>query len=239
MNKNVILLSYDKVFASVYPDHYKYYMEAINNQGLYPVLLNSTGDQNSVINKIGLSAGVIFCGGGDVDPRFYGESDIHPSVKIAGKAADEIEIKAIRHILKINKPFFAICRGIQVLNVALGGTLYQDLDAHFPPEGKLKYHNNLEKTGDISYKPSHHVNIIKDSLIYRILGKEKIFVNSTHHQAVRDVAPGLHVTGRSPDGVIEVVEIPGRDNALAVQFHPERMWVEDMRKLFAHFTSRK
>jgi len=241
MSKDILLLSYDKVFAEVYPEHYKYYMEVAESFGFHPELADSIEDRDSILKKIESSACVIFCGGGDVNPRYYGKKNIHSSVKIAGKYTDETEIKAIKHILKINKPFLAICRGIQVLNVALGGTLYQDLDAHFPPEGKPKYHNNLDKLPDERYKSTHYVNIEKDSLIYRILGKEKIFVNSTHHQAVKDLAPGLCITGKSPDGVIEVVEIPENDNALAVQFHPERMWTydEDMRKLFKYFIIRK
>lgn len=143
--------------------------------------------------------GLLLSGGGDIHPRFYNQ-DLLNSEEIE-EERDEWELWLTREVFKMGKPILGICKGMQVLNVALGGTLYQDIPGH--------------------RNTKHLINISEGSLLHRIMGGEKaIEVNSSHHQALKDVPPHLQVIAHSSDGVIEAVE--GRHWVLGVQFHPER-----------------
>jgi putative glutamine amidotransferase len=160
--------------------------------------------------------GVLIPGGADVDPRFYGAKR-SATVTYTDPERDEYEIRVIRAAVKRGMPVLGICRGQQSINVALGGTLYQDIEAdgagslkHQSPRGPR--HNSLV----------HSVDVEPGSRYRRATGAARIKVNSRHHQSVRDVAPGLQVTARSSDGVIEGIESPdGR--VVAVQCHPEAL----------------
>ena len=146
---------------------------------------------------------------------------------------DRFEIDLIRAFYEAGKPIFGICRGIQVLNIALGGTVYQDLQADCPSA----YIGHSQKA--YGAYPVHHVNVKKGSLLHAALG-DTAYVNSRHHQALKDVAKGLVVTAMAPDGVIEGIESAGSDQVAAVQWHPENMWREhpEMRALFEQFIAR-
>lgn len=149
--------------------------------------------------------GLLLSGGGDVNPRFYGEEN-KGSVDIDDER-DEWELGLVKNFFQQGKAILAICRGVQVLNVALGGTLCQHIEGHKGNNGKLE----------------HKIRVKRGSFLFDILGGcEEIMVNSSHHQSVKDVAPPLEECARSDDNVIEAVE--GEGFVLGVQFHPERIY---------------
>jgi putative glutamine amidotransferase len=158
--------------------------------------------------------GLMVTGGAfDIDPGLYGERDRHASVTLKdGRTGFELAV--LRAALERGKPVLGICGGQQLLNVALGGTLYQHIPDAIP--GALDH----EQAGPKD-QPSHAVEIIAGTRLAAITGQARILVNSTHHQAVKDVAPGLVVNALAPDGVIEGIEDPARPFCLGVQWHPE------------------
>lgn len=163
--------------------------------------------------------GVILTGGSDVDPAFYGSAP-HPKLGSVIKPRDEFELALCREALSRDLPILAICRGHQVLNVATGGTLVQDLPSE-PSGGSVDHDPDTERA-----VRTHAVRILEGSRLRRLLGKETVGVNSFHHQAVRDLGQGLVATAWAPDGVIEGIEDPARRFVLGVQWHPESFWRE-------------
>lgn len=157
--------------------------------------------------------GVCVTGGGDVDPARYGQ-DPWPGLKDPDPRRDTAEVEAIRGALAAGRPVLGICRGIQVLAVAAGGSLHQDL----PTAG---YPDHWDEGRQ--YEPVHRVEIEPGTVTAKVFGSA-LTVNSIHHQAVAEAGPGLTVTGWAPDGVIEALEGPG---LLAVQWHPERLYRND------------
>ena len=173
-----------------------------------------------------LCDGLLLSGGVDLDPSLYGEERLNDTVKICTER-DAFELALFRAFCEKGKPIFGICRGCQLINVALGGTLYQDL---------------AEQKGLIHSDPAlrHAICVQPGSLLHRLFG-ESCIVNSTHHQSVKDVAPGLVVTARAMDGVVEAFEHTSLP-IFATQFHPERLtgilWDDrtpDFLPLFQHF----
>jgi putative glutamine amidotransferase len=159
--------------------------------------------------------GIIMTGGADIHPSFYGQIVLERCAEI-DEERDRFEVELIHVARSRDLPFLGICRGLQVLNVALGGSLYQDLSyrqgtdpAHMSPR---------ERRGE----PAHPVAIAASTRLAEIIGARELHVTSTHHQIIHDLAPNLQVSAVAPDGVIEGVEGPGRF-LLAVQWHPERM----------------
>ncbi len=162
--------------------------------------------------------GLLLSGGGDLSPLLFGE-DPSPKVESISTARDEAELALFRAARERGLPILAICRGLQVVNVALGGDLYQDIPSQLPGASG---HNPAPLHAE---EPYHHVRVEAGSLLDRALtaGGSPVAVNSFHHQAARRVAPGLRVTARSADGVVEALEGEGPPFLLAVQFHPEGM----------------
>jgi putative glutamine amidotransferase len=156
--------------------------------------------------------GVLLTGGVDVDPREYGEAP-HPTVEI-DPARDAFELALARETLARNLPLLAICRGAQVLNVAAGGTLIQDLPSQHP--SKLNHSLTTPK-----HAIAHDVTIAPATCLATLLGSGTVAVNSRHHQAVKDTAPGFIVSATAPDGVIEAIERPDASFCVGVQWHPE------------------
>lgn len=181
--------------------------------------------------------GLVISGGGDIDPTRYGQSP-SPYVQGIEPNRDEIEAQLVRWAVEDDKPLLAICRGIQVMNVALGGSLIQDIPSDV--KGALRHDANT----DVLYKlRTHEVMVTPGSLLHTTLGinGERLAVNSLHHQAIGDLAPGLEVVARADDGIIEGVEMRDRRFALGVQWHPETLVDEcpSMKRLFtglAHAT---
>jgi putative glutamine amidotransferase len=192
------------------------YTRAVLEAGGLPVILPIAIAEAALVEEY-LEAidGLIMTGGVDIHPSFYGQIVLERCGEI-DEERDRFEVELIHAARGRDLPFLGICRGLQVLNVALGGTLYQDLSyrqgtdpAHMSPR---------ERRGE----PAHGVAITPGSRLADILGPRDMPVTSTHHQIIRDLAPDLVVSAAAPDGVIEAVEGPGRF-LLAVQWHPERM----------------
>jgi len=160
--------------------------------------------------------GLLVTGGGDIDPLTFGEEP-KKGLRSVCPERDEFEISIIKKMLALNKPVFAICRGCQVLNIALDGDIYQDIYSQI--ERELLQHTQIAPR----YHTSHYINIKKDSLLFRIVQEESIRVNSFHHQTVRKVSPYFAVAATSNDGLIEAIESKYHTFALGVQWHPENM----------------
>lgn len=175
--------------------------------------------------------GVLLAGGGDVDPACYGAPP-HPGVVGVDRERDAAELTLARWAVEEGRPLFGICRGAQVLNVALGGSLYADVADH-PGAERHAYSPGLPA----DLRP-HAVRVAPGSRLAQVLGAPLLLVNSLHHQACRAVAPALRGVAHAPDGLVEAVEAPAHPFALAVQWHPECLpTVPAMQRLFAAFVS--
>lgn len=194
------------------------YLDAIMDAGGVPILIPSMlikQGWNVLYEKLD---GILFSGGGDIaSEHFNGEN--HPRVAGIEPLRDSIEFKLLRAVVDDGKPFLGICRGIQTVNVGLGGTIYEHLGE--------QYQRGIDHTYPSTMRTQlvHEVKIEEGTRIAEIIGEPVLQVNSLHHQGVKDIAPGLHVTGYAPDGLIEAVELPDHPFGLAVQWHPE--WLTD------------
>lgn len=164
--------------------------------------------------------GLLLTGGGDIDPAFYGE-DRHESIEDAEPGRDEFEIDLARRAMEANLPLLAICRGAQVLNVAAGGTLVQDI----PSAVRTELPHAIARPKD---HVAHDVRVVPSSNLERVLGSAVIAntcrVNSRHHQSVARVGQNLVASATAPDGVVEAIESPSAPFCLGVQWHPENFW---------------
>ncbi len=180
--------------------------------------------------------GLLLTGGDDVEPARYGETP-HATVKEAEPGRDEFEIGLITAARARQLPIFAICRGVQVLNVACGGTLVQDIPSQVP--GALAH--SLPVPPHEPYSLAHEIWMEKDSLLSKLMRErladaDSCEVNSRHHQAVKIVAPGFTASATAPDGVIEAIEDPAMPFCLGVQWHPENFFrTGEFRPLFEGF----
>ncbi len=161
--------------------------------------------------------GVLLAGGGDVAAEEFGEEQ-HPKSHRPNKLRDRMELRLTQFALEKDLPLFGICRGLQVMNVALGGTLFQDIPDQKPSE--ILHDDRSGKRKD----PAHHVVIHEKSVLHSILRAERFEVNSFHHQAIKKLGTGLIPTAWAEDGIIEGIELPGRSFFLGVQWHPEEYW---------------
>lgn len=197
--------------------------------GAIPILLPTALDENTWRSMYEASHGILLSGGGDVDPTLFGEAQ-HETTDEINRERDQVEMSLARWALQDDKPLFAICRGIQVMNVALGGTLIQDV----PSQWNTVVHHNGNYAGLQRHEVAHTVCIEPGSRISAIIGSGDVGVNSFHHQALKRVADGLIVTSRATDGIIESVEVPNKRHYVGVQWHPEEMAFgrRDMMHLF-------
>lgn len=198
--------------------------EAFIKLGAIPLIIAFPDDVSKVDqlaqDYVQLIDGLMLPGGPDVDPTFYGEEP-HPKIGMTLYQKDRFEIALIKAALAADKPIFGICRGIQIMNVAMGGTLYQDLESQYP---ELKIQHPQATLGQFA---THHVELTAGSKLAKLYGQSTIKVNSRHHQAVKAVGKGLKVTAVAPDGVIEGMESTDTDLFLGVQWHPENMWQQE------------
>ncbi|MFZ5591514.1 MAG: gamma-glutamyl-gamma-aminobutyrate hydrolase family protein [Bacillota bacterium] len=193
------------------------YAAAVYRAGGLPVAL-LPGDAGAAEELIKRLDGIILAGGVDVDPVHWGEEPQAGCGEIV-PAADTFELALARCSLQWGKPLLGICRGMQILNVAAGGSLYQDINTQLT--GVLKHSQQAPR----SYA-THRIFLAEGTLLGRLLGCRELRVNSFHHQAVRRLAEGFQVTARAADGVIEALEHPALPFVIGVQFHPEAMWQE-------------
>ena len=205
------------------------YMTGLLQAGAIPVMMPLTDEREIICRLVDGLDGFLLTGGHDINPAFYGEEPLK-ACGVLCEERDRMEAILLEEALKAGKPVFGICRGIQFLNVYLGGTLYQDLPSLRP--GGLEHH--MEPPYDV---PVHEVTIETDSPLNDILGQETLPVNSYHHQAVKTLAPGLKAMAYAADGLVEAVYMPDRSFVMAVQWHPELSCQVDAnsRKLFQAF----
>jgi len=218
------------------PAQLKNYLEAIEAAGGEPVPLlpDAGGSPEAILNDLD---GLVLTGGKDIDPELYGQSLREGLDVDVDRPRDRLEIPLARRALECDLPVLGICRGVQVLNVAAGGTLYQDITLVGIARGS---HNQRTATPQPPEDAAvHEVTVTPGSQVAEILGETRIGVNTFHHQVIERPAPRFSVVARSVeprgDGVIEAVEVAGRAFAVGVQWHPERMWrrVPACARLFA------
>jgi putative glutamine amidotransferase len=193
------------------------YVRAVSASGALPVMIPlglAEEDLDRIREKLD---GLVLSGGGDMDPKRYGGPS-HSSVGEIDADRDRVELYLARQFAGSRRPLLGICRGLQVLNVALGGTLHADITAQRP--GSIA-HDLWPGRG---YDHAHHVvRIEEETRLAEILGEPMVEVNSLHHQGIRDLAPGLIPAAYASDGLIEAFELPDHPFGLAVQWHPERL----------------
>ena len=182
------------------------YMNAVWRAGGFPVILGYTTEPEKLSEYAETLDGFLFSGGVDVDPRQYGEEKMFDSVEI-DEQRDAFEIALFAAVYPTGKPILGICRGIQSINVCLGGTLHQHMEGH--------------RQSVSAEERTHIVHIEEGSMLHRLCRKREVRVNTFHHQAVKDVAPGLTVDAVSEDGFVEAVHMEDHPFLFAVQFHPE------------------
>lgn len=206
------------------------YVQAVIRAGGCPVLIPLGLPEDRLDDLLLGLDGILFTGGGDVEPGSYG-GESHERVGDVDADRDRVELHLFRSALHVGTPFMGICRGIQLVNVGLGGTLYGDIAAGRP--GSLKHDFYPDWPRDYL---AHTVEVSAGSQIQKILGAGTVEVNSLHHQAIDRLAPGLLATAHAPDRLVEAVELPGHPFGLAVQWHPECLAADPaMRALFQAF----
>lgn len=200
----------------------QHYFNAVWEAGGIGVFLAYTTDEDKLAEYIDAFDGFLFAGGVDIDPARYGEQIAFDSVEIDADR-DAFELALYRHVKQSGKPVLGICRGLQLLNVAEGGTLYQHIEGH-----------RQEQPGT---QRAQKTLIYKDSMLHELTGEREILTNSFHHQNVKDLAPSLVADCESADGYIEAAHMPHHAFCLGVQWHPEIYRTEDvaMQRVFSAF----
>jgi putative glutamine amidotransferase len=213
------------------------YVEELRKVGALPWLIPLVPHDPDTLTAIfDRLDGVFVTGGVDVDPSHYGEA----KTSLCGATdpdRDAVEIALLKHATERGLPVFAVCRGLQILNVAFGGTLYQDVAAQVPAALKHDYFPTPQQPSRQFL--AHDVTVKAGSRLGHILGEGVVPVNSMHHQAIKDLAPNLTPTAYAPDGIIEGVEGAGASYLVAVQWHPEELTESHpgMARLFTTFAS--
>jgi len=205
------------------------YVSAIQQAGGVPVLIPSLIANDGWDALYSRLDGILLSGGGDIALDHFA-GDPHARIADVEPERDTIELNLARAAVDDGKPFLGICRGCQLVNVALGGTLYTHLPDQFPNVLDHSYPGNMR------HELVHQVKIEEGTRFADVLGEPIVRVNSHHHQGLKDIAPSLRVAGHSPDGLVEAVELPDHPFGLAVQWHPE--WLTDQestRSLFRKF----
>jgi len=207
------------------------YMQAILNVGGMPVLLSPDMNDCAIEACVRMLDGLMLAGGGDVVPKRFGEEPI-AELGETTPVRDDFELRILPLVMQNKMPVLGICRGIQVMNVALGGTLYQDLPAQYQPKGSALLAHQQSQPYET---PSHSVLVDQTSLLYRLTGQDCLPVNSMHHQAAKHIATELRIAAKAEDGVVEALECPHFPFFLGVQWHPERLSDDASRSLFKGF----
>jgi putative glutamine amidotransferase len=206
------------------------YAQALVRAGACPVLIPLGLPTALLQASLARLDGILFTGGGDIHPERYAGSE-HPLVSDVDTDRDQVELSLLEEVVGRYMPFLGICRGLQLVNVGLGGSLYEDIvDQH--PHGQRHQFSGEQPRNYLA----HSVEILPESTMAGILGARRVQVNSLHHQGIRRLAPSLLATAKAPDGIIEAVELEDYPFGLAVQWHPE--WLQEhppMVELFRAF----
>ena len=205
------------------------YSHAIVQSGGAPVLLPVAQNQGTLKTILAKLNGLVLSGGPDINPRYYKEQPLKGLGEI-DDALDQMEIAVAKEAYRLNLPTLAICRGIQTLNVSLGGNLYQDIALQV--DGSINHSQKADKSIN-----THTVTISAGTRLSDVYKNKKIWVNGKHHQAVKDPAPGFVVSATAADGVIEAIEDLSKRFVVGVQWHPEGTWKSDVnsKRLFKAF----
>ncbi len=207
------------------------YIHAVENAGGLPILIPLLKDYQTLEGLISRLDGILFSGGFDLQPSLYGE-ERHEALGQCDPELDELEIAMANWALQEDMPILGSCRGMQLLNVVLGGSLYQDIASQYP--GALEHCPDRDRT-----EASHLVTIEEGSQMEKIMEVQQVAVNSLHHQAIKQLGAGVRITGRAPDGIAEMLEVPGRRFVVAMQSHPEEMYANtvECERLFRAFVA--
>jgi len=212
------------------------YLNAILRSGGIPVIVAFGTKEDDLRGLANIAGGLLLPGGADVDPLLYGEAVSEKCGQLASER-DELECSLLRIFLELKKPVIGICRGSQIINTVLGGTLYQDIKSEFP--SGLCHSDPKLSTAEQYEKDAHEVSVKEESFLYSILGTSKITVNSAHHQAVKKIGEGLRLSATASDGIIEGVESENMEERfiLGIQWHPEALLDShtEQRKIFEKF----
>lgn len=205
------------------------YIQAVKAAGGLPIILPLVKSKETIAEYTKLCDGFLFCGGADITPLLFG-CEPEKGLGTTDISLDLFQIRLMKSVLKTDKPVLAVCRGMQILNVACGGTIFQDID--LMKQDVLNHMQTSLSRRDISHK----VTFTPKSKLHRLLG-EFAYTNSFHHQAIHQVGETLTATGHTSDHVIEALEMPSHKFVVGVQWHPENMWRTDehMMQLFQKF----
>lgn len=214
------------------------YIECLHASGAIPLIAPFQSEEENLRVLAEMADGLLLPGGDDVHPRHYGAGDIHENSGPFSLERDEMEIALAQFFIALKKPVFGICRGAQVLNVALGGTLYQDIGSEL--ETSIRHEHDISLSKLLRYTEDiHEVYLLEDTALASFFGREKITTNSLHHQAVKQVAETLRPSAIAEDGVIEGIESKDMNEnwILGVQWHPETITKEhpEQKVLFEKF----
>lgn len=191
------------------------YVNAVQRAGGLPVLIPVGLTRDNLRHLRGALGGILLSGGGDIHPRRY-QKQLDPQVSGVDEARDELELELVRLAAETTWPFLAICRGLQVVNVALGGSLYTHINGQLP--GALRHDLYPDLPRDMI---AHQVKVLPGTLLAQIVSRETLDVNSLHHQGIERVAANLEVSAVSPDGLVEAIQLKNHPFGLGVQWHPE------------------
>jgi putative glutamine amidotransferase len=205
------------------------YIQSIVRAGGIPVLIPLGIDEELLSKTLDTVDGVLFTGGGDIHPARFGGAD-HPKINQVDEDRDRVEMALYRDIIKNRKPFLGVCRGLQVINTASGGSLYTHIADQYSGAMEHYYYPEWPYT-----HLSHFVHVKKKSRLEKITGQTILQVNSLHHQGIDRMAEGFSATALAPDGIIEAIEMNDYPYGLAVQWHPE--WLLDHPPMLALFES--
>ncbi len=207
------------------------YMDGIAQAGGVPIILPLNADDADIERLFRIIDGLLLTGGPDMDPSFYGEAKDEKCGEIDAMR-DAVEQKYFNKAMSLDMPVFGICRGLQVINILMGGTLYQDLPTQFTSPNAENHRQTASRD-----TLTHKVTLVQSSPLYALLEAEKLPVNSFHHQGVRQLAPGLLPAAIAEDGLVEALYAPHKSFVQAVQWHPECCFETDepSRKIFRAF----
>lgn len=192
------------------------YLDSILKSGGIGVMLPFTNDVNTIKEIADNFDGFLFTGGFDIHPSYYGEKET-PYLRETSSKRDELETLLLKELITLDKPVLGICRGLQIINVTFGGTLYQDIVS----QNVSHQHHYMAEPYNVPY---HEAKILPNTPLHSITGEIKIGVNSRHHQAIKKIAPRFSPMAFSEEGIIEAIYNPDKKFFIGVQWHPEDMY---------------
>ena len=224
--------------ASNDPEYKKFavrqsYISAIAEAGGEPLCIVRP-NEDELADLLTFGDGILLVGGCDIDPKQYHKQNLGQSKEINGER-DRVELSLVKHARERNLPLLGICRGMQIINVAFGGSLYQDLATAMP--GAAAHYFYKDENGNLIPRDhrAHPVTITEGTLLYAAVNTATTEVNSLHHQGVCRLGTELHASAHAPDGLVEAIELTGHPFLLGVEWHPEELKDEPSQKIFAAF----